>query len=159
MSSYQYSDSHVKDKTVSPTVLSLTWESPYLGKTVFILRRGPELYWAVYDLMMVADALVLKRCQALRIHYNDFTVTILAHESYQHTLMSYCKKDETPLLMHWNYVLQMLTHRHIQVFQGWKSRGLWYALINEYHFIHWLQATLFVYDSAVDFGLKIDHRM
>ena len=23
------------------TVLSLTWESPYLGKTVFILRRGP----------------------------------------------------------------------------------------------------------------------
>ena len=43
MSSYQYSNSHVKDKTVSPTVLSLTWESPYLGKTVFILRRGPDL--------------------------------------------------------------------------------------------------------------------
>ena len=41
MSSYQYRDSHVKDKTVSPTVLSLTWESPYLGNTVFILRRGP----------------------------------------------------------------------------------------------------------------------
>ena len=39
--SYQYRDSHVKDKTVSPTVLSLTWESTYLGKTVFILRRGP----------------------------------------------------------------------------------------------------------------------
>ena len=38
--SYQYRDSHVKDKTVSPIVLSLTWESPYLGKTVFILRRG-----------------------------------------------------------------------------------------------------------------------
>ena len=32
-----------KDKTVSPTVLSLTCESPYLGKTVFILRRGPAL--------------------------------------------------------------------------------------------------------------------
>ena len=41
MPSYQYRDPHVKDKTVSPTVLSLTWESPYLGKTVFILRRGP----------------------------------------------------------------------------------------------------------------------
>ena len=41
MSSYQYRDSHVKDKTVSPTVLSLTWESPYLGKTVFILNQGP----------------------------------------------------------------------------------------------------------------------
>ena len=44
MSSYQYRDSHVKDKTVSPTVLSLTWESPYLGKTVFILRRDPGNY-------------------------------------------------------------------------------------------------------------------
>ena len=42
MRSYQYRDSHVKDKTVSPTVLSLTWESPYLGKTVFILKRDPE---------------------------------------------------------------------------------------------------------------------
>ena len=38
---YQYGDSHVKDKIVSPTILSLTWESPYLGKTVFILRLGP----------------------------------------------------------------------------------------------------------------------
>ena len=36
--SHQYRDSHVKDKTASPTVLSLTWESPYLKKTVFILR-------------------------------------------------------------------------------------------------------------------------
>ena len=39
MPSYQYRDSHVKDKTGSPTALSLT--SPYLEKTVFILRRGP----------------------------------------------------------------------------------------------------------------------
>ena len=43
MPSYQYRDSHVKDKTVSPTVLSLTWESPYLGKTVFISRLGPDV--------------------------------------------------------------------------------------------------------------------
>ena len=41
MPSYQYMDSHVKDKTVLSTVLSLTWEFPYLGKAVFILRRGP----------------------------------------------------------------------------------------------------------------------
>ena len=34
-------DSHIKDKTVSPTVLSLTWEYPYLAKTVFKLRRDP----------------------------------------------------------------------------------------------------------------------
>ena len=38
MLSYQYRDSHVKDKTVS----SLTWESPYLGKMIFILRGGPD---------------------------------------------------------------------------------------------------------------------
>ena len=40
MLSYQYKDSHVKDKTVSLTVLSITWESPYLEKMVFILRRA-----------------------------------------------------------------------------------------------------------------------
>ena len=41
MPSYQYRDSHVADKTVSPTVLTLTGESPYLGKTVFLLIQGP----------------------------------------------------------------------------------------------------------------------
>ena len=40
MPSYQYRDPHAKDKTVL-TVLSLTWKSPYLGKTVFILRQDP----------------------------------------------------------------------------------------------------------------------
>ena len=39
--SYRYRDIHVKDKTVSPTVLSLTWESPYMGKTVIILGQSP----------------------------------------------------------------------------------------------------------------------
>ena len=38
MSSNQYRDPHIKDKTV----LSLTWESPYLEKTVIILRWGPD---------------------------------------------------------------------------------------------------------------------
>ena len=44
MLSYQCRDSHVKDKTVSSTILSLTWESPYLAKMVFILRWGPGDY-------------------------------------------------------------------------------------------------------------------
>ena len=43
MLSYQYKDSHVIDKTVSPTVLSLTWESPYLENMVFILRQHPGI--------------------------------------------------------------------------------------------------------------------
>ena len=41
---YQYGDSLVKDKTVLQTVLSLTWESQYVGKTVFILRWCPGGY-------------------------------------------------------------------------------------------------------------------
>ena len=40
MSSYQYRDSHVKDKTVSPTVLSLTWESPITGKDGIYIETG-----------------------------------------------------------------------------------------------------------------------
>ena len=43
----KYRDTHVKDKMVSPTVLSSTWESPSLGKTVFILRRGPGRFGVI----------------------------------------------------------------------------------------------------------------
>ena len=42
MPSYQYKHLNVKDKTVSPSVLSLTWESPYLGKSLYI-ETGPRL--------------------------------------------------------------------------------------------------------------------
>ena len=43
MPSYQYRDSHVKDKTVSPTVLSLTWESKYMpGKDGLYIETGPS---------------------------------------------------------------------------------------------------------------------
>ena len=60
MVSYQYRDSHVKDKTVSPTVLSLTWESPYLEKMVFILSRGSKLWsgsniWLSNELIPAGD--------------------------------------------------------------------------------------------------------
>ena len=41
MQSYQYRDSHVKDKTVSSTVLSLTRESAYLGKDGLYIETGP----------------------------------------------------------------------------------------------------------------------
>ena len=43
MPSYQYRDYHVKDKTVSPTVLSLTWESPYPGKDGLYIETGTRL--------------------------------------------------------------------------------------------------------------------
>ena len=56
MSSCQYRDSHVKDKTVSSTVLSLTWESPYLGKMVFILRRGPGYIVGISPLWLTDES-------------------------------------------------------------------------------------------------------
>ena len=64
MPSYQYRDSHVKDKTVSPTVLSLTWESPYLRKTVFILRRAPggwnpSLWKTMARLTYIANVMII----------------------------------------------------------------------------------------------------
>ena len=36
-----YGDFHVKDKTAVKDVLSLTWESPYLVRPSFLLRRPP----------------------------------------------------------------------------------------------------------------------
>ena len=62
MSSYQYGDSHVKDKTVSSTVLSLTWESPYLQ------WKRRSLYWDGAQ-----EAWLMHRWQCIRllvsIHY------------------------------------------------------------------------------------------
>ena len=65
MPSYQYRDPHVKDKTVSQTVLSLTWESPHLGKTVFILKQGPGR-WAPYDHIFHSKLLVAPVCVVLQ---------------------------------------------------------------------------------------------
>ena len=42
MPSYQYRDFHVKDKTVSPTILSLTWESPYTWERRLYIETGPS---------------------------------------------------------------------------------------------------------------------
>ena len=72
MPSYQHRDPDVKDKTVSPTVLSLTWEAPYLRKTVFLLRRGPEIWnplpsrWISKILVMTFINLILNPRQKSR---------------------------------------------------------------------------------------------
>ena len=36
-------------------VLSLTWKSPYVDKTVFILRRGPVCYnrWLIFNIELL----------------------------------------------------------------------------------------------------------
>ena len=61
------------------TVLSLTWESPYLGKTILILRRGPGIYRFVYIIMMVADALVPDNGQATSNHHAASVVAALPY--------------------------------------------------------------------------------
>ena len=53
MPSYQNRNPHVKDKDGLTTVLSSTWKSSFLGKTVFILRRGPER--GIWDVLVDAD--------------------------------------------------------------------------------------------------------
>ena len=57
---YQYRDSHVKDKMVSPTILSLTWEPPYLEKMVFILKHGPERKQSERDRKSMCEPLRVK---------------------------------------------------------------------------------------------------
>ena len=45
MLSYQYRDSHYKDKMASRLFYMFIMEIPILGKTFFILRRGPGSWW------------------------------------------------------------------------------------------------------------------
>ena len=88
MSSYQYRDPHVKDKTVSPTVLSLTWEPPYLGKTVFILRQGPAsvgwiIKWSISK-VGVTPALLLQKHAAVYLQIYCGTHTKDATEGFRY---------------------------------------------------------------------------
>ena len=54
------------------TVLSLTWESPHLGKMVFILRRCPEIQWhSTLSSLFVAAFLHYWRLQVINIDGSD----------------------------------------------------------------------------------------
>ena len=65
--SYQYRNPHIKDKTV----LSLTSESPYLGKTVFILRWGLDLYSAFVNAVVHAVSHYIELyCSKTRLDYS-----------------------------------------------------------------------------------------
>ena len=77
MQSYPYRDSHVKDKTVSPTVLSLTWESPYLGKTVFILRRGPGATTSMHQAEIISKVTLTHYTSYFNPHWQDLTQPLI----------------------------------------------------------------------------------
>ena len=72
MPSYQCRDSHVKDKTVSPTVLSLTWKSPNMGipipgKDSIYIETGPR----------VSGAMACSSTAPALVEYSSFKGTIL----------------------------------------------------------------------------------
>ena len=75
MPSYQYRDSHVKEKTVSPTVLYLTWESPYLVRW--------SLYW---DGDQFNNKMLTHRGEALNISWIDFQWTSTETKSFQYLI-------------------------------------------------------------------------
>ena len=55
--SYQYRDPYVKDKTVSPTILSLTRESPHMELLItFCCLPGQDLH-NIYNLPVIWDSL------------------------------------------------------------------------------------------------------
>ena len=70
------------------TILSLTWESPYLGKTVFVLRQGPG-YPISGD-----NALCRYVCQGTHVymhwlsHYISFMIIIRSKSSYRFVILS-----------------------------------------------------------------------
>ena len=79
----RYGDSHVKDKTVGETVLSLTWESLYWLDDIFILRRPPGgnygfhgctsiTYLTAVRLMRLTDANgspIIHSCHTITVHH------------------------------------------------------------------------------------------
>ena len=49
------------------TVLPLTWKSPYVDKTVFILRRGPAYFTHIFQGYFTASgAIILARIPMLQ---------------------------------------------------------------------------------------------
>ena len=59
------------------TVLYLTWESPYLGKTVFILRRGPG---STPNGKLITDFSLFKSC--CLAHIKDYNSYVMLNKMY-----------------------------------------------------------------------------
>ena len=68
ISSYQYRDSYVKDKTVSPTILSWTWQSPCMELLItFCCLPGQDLD-NTYNLPVICDGLNPRQTAAVDEH-------------------------------------------------------------------------------------------
>ena len=79
MLSFQYRNPHVKDKTAS-RLLSLTWESPYLGRTFVILRLGPDSCLCAHVLRWIDN---LNRCMIMM--GKNGSMTLALHNVHKHT--------------------------------------------------------------------------
>ena len=73
-----YGYSHVKDKTVGETVLSLTWESLYWYDDIFIMRQPPghlqPCYWPTLPQILSFGSLF---AQGISIHSTNCKIVML----------------------------------------------------------------------------------
>ena len=104
MSSHQYRNPHVNDGLM--TVLSLTWESPYLGKMVFILRWGPgaiivrEAMFAIFcKSFLILMVVSTQECLPVRLHCEWF------NSSHRWRIVTGPRLKPAPQL-HWNFGLE-----------------------------------------------------
>ena len=96
--SYQYWDSHVKDKTVSPTVLSLTWESPYLGKTVFILRKTQDLN----NCQLISSRILMPCTATVNQNFDGLVENCSISIANTLEILQSCTKHWSELYVHWH---------------------------------------------------------
>ena len=156
MSSYPYTDSHVKHKTVSPTVVSSTGESPYLGKAVFILRRGPDSALMVQRHLQEqwqpsssfiyrkckkeADACMLSRLSMILNQPTNYLASIWRVENYPWFHMKWITIGLQNYLL--NIALTIL--RMIQIV----SKCLYILLLRRIHWLEFLHLA-----SCIDAGI------
>ena len=98
MPSYQYRDSHVKDKTVSPTVLSLTWD-PHTWKR-------QSLYWD--------RALMFWRKSTLTCSTKDSVHTYCTVPCSQ---LEHQNHNSSKFLSHSQKLNNILSHRNFTIFK------------------------------------------
>ena len=109
---------HVKDMTAS-----LTWESPYLGKTVFILRRGPDHLILWFMLTNIALILYLSRRDIIRIIQSTYALWIWY--KWRIFIREYTSLGH--LYMHIYVIIQLDTNVHTCAYVHPTNNGCWYV--------------------------------
>ena len=108
-----------EDKFYFLSVVKTTW-----NKVIFILYstlnslRPSDVIWQHRSGSTLAQ--VMTCCPTAPSHHRNhhWGPLALSWGQIHHNSMGYCKKDVTPLLMHWSYVFLAITHRtHFKLFE------------------------------------------